>query len=144
MHMKMKVFFDLACMSTCCWGLPKPKYEPFITNNRGTLKDRRSVSSRSHKFCSHSITGNLFLRTRELPRFAGSVLMVYHSLWGPLCSTGRGYVSLGRASLTMSYEPSCELWTEMEPKKQNSNISVGGFIDQMFSAVDSFGFLHEF
>ncbi len=33
----MKVFFDLACMSTCCWGLPKPKYEPFITHNRGTL-----------------------------------------------------------------------------------------------------------
>ncbi len=29
---KMKVFFDLACMSTCCWGLPKPKYEPFITH----------------------------------------------------------------------------------------------------------------
>ncbi len=33
-----KVFFDLACMSTCCWGFPKPKYEPFITHNRGTLK----------------------------------------------------------------------------------------------------------
>ncbi len=33
----IKVFFDLACMSTCCWGLPKPKYEPFITHNRGTL-----------------------------------------------------------------------------------------------------------
>ncbi len=24
-------------MPTCCWGLPKPKYEPFITHNRGTL-----------------------------------------------------------------------------------------------------------
>lgn len=82
------------------------------------LKDRRSVSSRSHKFCSHSITGNVFLWTRELPRFAGSVLTVYHSVWGPVCSTGRGYVSLGRASLTVSYEPSCELWTEMEPKKK--------------------------
>ncbi len=34
----MKVFFDLARMSTCCWGLTKPKYEPFITHNRGTLK----------------------------------------------------------------------------------------------------------
>ncbi len=33
----MKVFFDLACMSTCCWGLPNPKYEPFITHNMGTL-----------------------------------------------------------------------------------------------------------
>ncbi len=33
----MKVFFNIACMSTCCWGLPKPKYEPFITHNRGTL-----------------------------------------------------------------------------------------------------------
>ncbi len=36
----MKVFFDLACMSTCCWGLPKPKYQSFITHNRaleGTL-----------------------------------------------------------------------------------------------------------
>ncbi len=33
----MKMFFDIACMSTCCWGLPKPKYEPFITHNRGTL-----------------------------------------------------------------------------------------------------------
>ncbi len=30
-------FFYLAYMSTCCWGLPKPKYEPFITHNRGTL-----------------------------------------------------------------------------------------------------------
>ncbi len=38
-YKKMKVFFDLACMSTCCWGLPKPKYEPFITHNRGTLTD---------------------------------------------------------------------------------------------------------
>ncbi len=37
-YKKIKVFFDLACMSTCCWGLPKPKYEPFITHNRGTLK----------------------------------------------------------------------------------------------------------
>ncbi len=27
-YMKMKVFFDFACMSTCCWRLPKPKYEP--------------------------------------------------------------------------------------------------------------------
>ncbi len=33
----MKVFLDLACMSTCCWRHLKPKYEPFITNNRGTL-----------------------------------------------------------------------------------------------------------
>ncbi len=33
----MKVFFDLECMSTCCWGLSKPKYEPFMTHNRGTL-----------------------------------------------------------------------------------------------------------
>uniref|UniRef100_A0A672MW04 Choline dehydrogenase n=1 Tax=Sinocyclocheilus grahami TaxID=75366 RepID=A0A672MW04_SINGR len=32
----MKVLFDLACMSTCCWGLPKPKDEPFITHNRDT------------------------------------------------------------------------------------------------------------
>ncbi len=37
-YKKIKVFFDLACMSTCCWGLPKPKYEPFITHNRGTLE----------------------------------------------------------------------------------------------------------
>ncbi len=37
-YKKMKVFFDLAWMSTCCWWLPKPKYEPFITHNRGTLK----------------------------------------------------------------------------------------------------------
>ncbi len=36
-YKKMKVFFELACMSTCCWGLSKPKYEPFITHNRGTL-----------------------------------------------------------------------------------------------------------
>ncbi len=33
----MKVSFDLASMSTCCWGLQKPKYEPFITYNMGTL-----------------------------------------------------------------------------------------------------------
>ncbi len=37
-YKNMKVFFELECMSTCCWGLPKPKYEPFITHNRGTLK----------------------------------------------------------------------------------------------------------
>ncbi len=36
-YKKMKVLFDHACMSTCCWGLPKPRYEPFITHNRGTL-----------------------------------------------------------------------------------------------------------
>ncbi len=34
---KIKVVFDLACMLTCCWGLSKPKYKPFITHNRGTL-----------------------------------------------------------------------------------------------------------
>ncbi len=33
----MKVFFDHACMSACCWGLRKHKYEHFRTNNRGTL-----------------------------------------------------------------------------------------------------------
>ncbi len=37
-YKNMKVFFELECMSTCCWGLPKPKYEPFITHNRGTLR----------------------------------------------------------------------------------------------------------
>ncbi len=37
-YKKIQVFFFyLACMSTCCWGLPKPKYEPFITHNRGTF-----------------------------------------------------------------------------------------------------------
>lgn len=102
------------------------------------LKDRRSVSSRSHKFCFRSITGNLFLWTRELPRFAGSVLTVYHSVWGPVCSTGRGYVSLGRACLTVSYEPSCELWTEIEPKNW-----IAGFmyVNQIFSVLDAFSFL---
>ncbi len=39
----MKVFHDLACMPTCCWGLPKPKYEPFITHNRGTLKPLKNL-----------------------------------------------------------------------------------------------------
>ncbi len=34
----MKVFFGLACKSTCCYGLPKPKYEPLINHNRSTLK----------------------------------------------------------------------------------------------------------
>ncbi len=34
----MKVLFDLACMSACCWGLPKAKYKPFITYNRGHFK----------------------------------------------------------------------------------------------------------
>ncbi len=36
-YKNMKVFFELECMSTCCWGLPKPKYDLFITHNRGTL-----------------------------------------------------------------------------------------------------------
>lgn len=99
---------EIICWRTkeCIWGCMLP------------LKDRRSVSSRSHKFCSHSISGNLFLWTQELPRFAGSLSMVYHSVCGPVCSTGRGYVSLGRASLTVSNKPSCELWSEMEPKNR--------------------------
>ncbi len=25
-YKKIKVFYDLACMSACCWGLAKPKY----------------------------------------------------------------------------------------------------------------------
>ncbi len=29
---KMKVFFDLACMSICCWRLPKPKLHFQISN----------------------------------------------------------------------------------------------------------------
>ncbi len=41
----MKVFFDLACMSTCYWGLPKPKYESFIIHNRGTLKSSHNIYS---------------------------------------------------------------------------------------------------
>ncbi len=40
-YKKMKVFFDLGCMSSCCWGLPKPKYESFITHDKGTLKRQR-------------------------------------------------------------------------------------------------------
>ncbi len=39
----MKVFFDLACMSTCYWELPKPK--PFITHNRGTLREHVCVNT---------------------------------------------------------------------------------------------------
>ncbi len=48
----MKVFFDLACMSTCCWGLPKPKYEPFITHNRGTLNSQTAQICKYTKFCN--------------------------------------------------------------------------------------------
>ncbi len=36
----MKVFLTLHACQACCWGLPKPKYEPFITHNRGTLKGK--------------------------------------------------------------------------------------------------------
>ncbi len=51
----MKEFFDLACMSTCCWGLPKPKYEPFITHNRGTLtKNLNLLNSSVHYSASLS------------------------------------------------------------------------------------------
>ncbi len=46
-YKNMKVFFELECMSTCCWGLPKPKYEPFITHNRGTLNNvTKKITSR--------------------------------------------------------------------------------------------------
>ncbi len=45
----MKVFFDLACMSTCCWGLPKPKYEPFIFHNRGILIKKEPLHSKEPK-----------------------------------------------------------------------------------------------
>ncbi len=38
----MKVF-DLACMATCCWGCPKPKYEPFITHIREHLMDMKCM-----------------------------------------------------------------------------------------------------
>ncbi len=34
----MKVFIDLACMSTCFWALPKPKYGPFKTHKRAILR----------------------------------------------------------------------------------------------------------
>ncbi len=53
----MKVFFDLAGMSTCCWGLPKTKYEPFITHNRGTL---RPVHIKDDKYKDNDIALKLF------------------------------------------------------------------------------------
>ncbi len=33
----MKVFLTLHACQPVCWGLPQPKYEPFITHNKGTL-----------------------------------------------------------------------------------------------------------
>ncbi len=58
----MKVFFDLACMSTCCWGLPKPKNEPFITHYRGTLI---SPSEMQTQLGSVHFKVELFSRTRS-------------------------------------------------------------------------------
>ncbi len=48
----MKVFFDLACMSTCCWWLPKTKYQPFIAHIRGTLNN--------HELCTDTETCEMF------------------------------------------------------------------------------------
>ncbi len=53
-YKKMKVFFDLACMSTCCWRLPKPKCEPFITHNRGPLSFFRTWM-KEHVFLCGSV-----------------------------------------------------------------------------------------
>ncbi len=33
---KINAYYKTMKLSTCCWGLPKPKHEPFITHNRGT------------------------------------------------------------------------------------------------------------
>ncbi len=44
----MKVFLTLHA-STCCWGIPKPKYEPFITHNKGTLIDINSYNLMDQK-----------------------------------------------------------------------------------------------
>ncbi len=41
----LKLIGSLACMSACYWGLPKPKYEPFITHNRGTLINQQSYKA---------------------------------------------------------------------------------------------------
>ncbi len=52
----MKVFFDLACMSTYCRALLKPKYEPFITHNRGTLHFyKRKTKRRSNHMSQYFI-----------------------------------------------------------------------------------------
>ncbi len=70
----MKVFFYLVCMSTCCWGLPKPKYEPFIIHNRGTLK-----CCKLHTF-SHTI-----LKQYKVYTAVGSILVLdfehSHTIW---------------------------------------------------------------
>ncbi len=34
------MFFDLACLTTCCLGLLKPKYEPFITHNSYYIQNK--------------------------------------------------------------------------------------------------------
>uniref|UniRef100_A0A672TC07 Fibronectin leucine rich transmembrane protein 1 n=1 Tax=Sinocyclocheilus grahami TaxID=75366 RepID=A0A672TC07_SINGR len=54
----MKVFFDLACMSTCCWGLPKSKYETFITHNR-------VKQNNFHLNCKYSLPSFLYLTSHR-------------------------------------------------------------------------------
>ncbi len=56
----MKVFFDLACMLTCFWGLPKPKYELFITHNRGTLRNIYYYQCWKQLCCLHIVRVFLF------------------------------------------------------------------------------------
>ncbi len=71
MHIIM--FFDLACMLTCCWGLPK--HEPFITLNKGTLKDKSVFvwicimrsSSILHLFSSSCVVLSAVLPDRSVP-----------------------------------------------------------------------------
>ncbi len=44
-------------MSTYCWALPKPKFEPFITHNRGTLN-----IIKSKKFVEQSCVSSFLKR----------------------------------------------------------------------------------
>ncbi len=71
----IKVFFDLACMSACCWGLQKPKHEPFITHNRGNL----NVSILKFHIVKHPPITSVFFTTNKIYMYY-SILVI----WRPL------------------------------------------------------------
>ncbi len=83
----MKVFFGLACMSTCCWR-PKPKYEPFINHNKGTLKHHFDESSKllvckSNIVLPYSVYSNysncyFYLCTEHIKCSIQNIQVIYH------------------------------------------------------------------
>ncbi len=102
----MKVFFDLACISNC-WGLPKPKYEPFITHNRGTLTQLMTTSAAENQKMWKRSTGISWISSvGRIWSFSSLQMEIY-------------YWSQNRASLTR-----CTWQSQLLPNRDCDFISI--------------------